>query len=229
MVFCIGSSQKILSICECYPAGVQLVEMGYFPCAPVRPTLAFDINLLEFVTIGSHHMAPNVTGWSSVLQYFLSIRGYLVGEKVRPALPSSRMALKSHLGRDPAAFRKCFALVSSSRRDDRPGSRYMGPEYDLRCDDLPRQYQRRRPLQWHRNQRLYTRDPWEDIYALLSVRYAERVTTSIPIAKRLPADGRERTKRRCTVDISSAAVPNMLFWNAKSSDFRVRPKCGGLY
>src|SRR5258707_13073587 len=82
MVFCIGSSQKILSICECYPAGVQLVEMGYFPCAPVRPTIAFDINLLEFVTIGSHHMAPNVMGWSSTLQYFLSIRGYLVGEKV---------------------------------------------------------------------------------------------------------------------------------------------------
>ncbi len=36
-------------------------------------------------------------------------------------------------------------------------------------------------------------------------------------------------QRRCTVDISSAAVPNMLFWNAKSSDFHVRPKCGGLY
>ena len=57
--------------------------MGYFPCALVRPTLAFDINFLEFVTIGSHCMAPNVTGWSSILQSFLFIRGYLVGEKVR--------------------------------------------------------------------------------------------------------------------------------------------------
>ena len=56
--------------------------MGYFPCAPVRPTLAFDINLLEFVTIASHHMAPNVAGWSNALQYFLSIHRYLVGEKV---------------------------------------------------------------------------------------------------------------------------------------------------
>ena len=74
-----------MDICECYPAGVQLVEMGYFPCAPVRPTLAFDINL-EFVTIASHHMAPSVTGWSSTLQYFLSIRRYLVGEKVRAFL-----------------------------------------------------------------------------------------------------------------------------------------------
>jgi hypothetical protein len=78
-----GCSQQTLSICECYPASVQLVEMGYFPCAPVRPTLAFDINLLEFVTIASHHMAPNVTGWSSSLQEFLSLRGYLLSEKVR--------------------------------------------------------------------------------------------------------------------------------------------------
>jgi hypothetical protein len=28
-------------------------------------------------------MAPNVTGWSSSLQEFLSLRGYLLGEKVR--------------------------------------------------------------------------------------------------------------------------------------------------
>jgi len=60
--------------------------MGYFPCTPVCPTFAFDINFLKFVTIGSHHMAPNVTGWSSTLQSFLSIRGYFVGEKVREFL-----------------------------------------------------------------------------------------------------------------------------------------------
>jgi len=77
-----GCSHQILSVCECYPASVQLVEMGYFPCAPVRPTLTFDINLLELVTIASHHMAPNVTGWSSSLQEFLLLRGYLLGEKV---------------------------------------------------------------------------------------------------------------------------------------------------
>ena len=61
---------------------MQLVEMGYFPCAPTRPTLAVDINLLELVTLASHHMAPNVKGWSSTLQDFLMARGYLLGEKV---------------------------------------------------------------------------------------------------------------------------------------------------
>ena len=69
--------KRTRSMDECW---MQLVEMGYFPCAPIRPTLAVDINLLEFVSIASHHMAPNVTGWSSTLQHFLSIRGYLVGE-----------------------------------------------------------------------------------------------------------------------------------------------------
>ena len=75
-----------MDTCECYPAGVQVVKMGYFPCALVHPMLTFNINLLEFVTIVSHHMAPNVAGWSNALQYFLSICRYLVGEKVRAFL-----------------------------------------------------------------------------------------------------------------------------------------------
>jgi len=80
---CEGCSLTVLSICDCYPAAVQLVNIGYFPCAPVRPTLAIDINLLEFVTLASHNMAPNVMGWSNTLQEFLSIRGYLLGAKVQ--------------------------------------------------------------------------------------------------------------------------------------------------
>ena len=111
--------------------------MGYFPSAPIRPTLAFDINLLEFVTIGSHHMAPNVTGWSNALQYFLSIRRYTFGEQVRAFLTRVSYDTEESLGNDSAAFRKCIALVPSSRCDSRPGSRYMGPEYDLRRDDVP--------------------------------------------------------------------------------------------
>ena len=121
----------MLNICECYPAGVQLVEMGYFPCAPVRPSFAFDINLLEFVTVGSHHMAPNVAGWSSTLQFFLSTRGYLVGEKVCVSLPGFRTARTSHSGHDSAALWQRVALVSSSRCNGRPRSRYMALRYDL--------------------------------------------------------------------------------------------------
>ena len=140
-----------------------------------------------------------------------------------------RMVLKSHSGRTPAAFRKCLTLVSSPRRYSRPGSRYMGPERDFGCDDAPWQYQPHRLLWWHRKRRFYVKASWEDSYGIQSVRYAEPVTPSVPVAKRLPADGRERTAPRFTVDISSAAVPNMLFCNAKSSEFRVRLESGGLY
>jgi hypothetical protein len=108
--------------------------MGYFPCALVRPTLAFNINLLEFITIGSHQMAPNVAGWSSTLQYFLSIRGYLVSEKVCIFLSRFCVALRNHLGNDLVALWKCVALVSSSKCDGRPRSQDMDLEYDL-CSD----------------------------------------------------------------------------------------------
>lgn len=95
--------------------------MGYFPCAPVHPTLAFDINLLEFVTIGSHHMAPNVTGWSGTIQYFLSIRGYLVGEKVYVFCARDLYDTDKSLGYNSTALGKCIALVSSSCCNGQPG------------------------------------------------------------------------------------------------------------
>ena len=103
-----GTSQTMLSICECYPSGAQLIEMGYFPCAPTRPTLAIDINFLEFVSIASHHMAPNVAGWSAAIQSFLSIRGYLGGEKVH-------ISLTRVLYRAEESFRTRYGGVSETR------------------------------------------------------------------------------------------------------------------
>ncbi|KAF8130556.1 hypothetical protein EV363DRAFT_1399064 [Boletus edulis] len=37
-----------LSICECHPASTQLIALGLFPSAPMRPSLAVSISLLEF-------------------------------------------------------------------------------------------------------------------------------------------------------------------------------------
>lgn len=59
--------------------------MGYFPCAPVRPTLAVDIALLEFVSLNFSYLAPNVTGWAETLQTFWRTRGYILGPEVRHA------------------------------------------------------------------------------------------------------------------------------------------------
>jgi hypothetical protein len=53
------------------------MKIGFFPCAPIRPTLAVDINLLQFVSFGFLNMAPNVTGWAKTIEDFLRIRGYV--------------------------------------------------------------------------------------------------------------------------------------------------------
>jgi len=53
------------------------MKLGYFPCAPIRPTLAVNINLLQFVSFGFLNMAPNVTGWAKTIEDFLRVRGYV--------------------------------------------------------------------------------------------------------------------------------------------------------
>ncbi|KAJ3720488.1 hypothetical protein C8R42DRAFT_696783 [Lentinula raphanica] len=65
-----------LSICACQPAAVQLVEQGFFPCAPMHPTLAVDIRVLDFVTRLFLRIAPNNTAWVDTINDFLYSQGY---------------------------------------------------------------------------------------------------------------------------------------------------------
>jgi hypothetical protein len=55
---------------------------GLFPCAPVRPSLAADINLLELICLNFCNLAPNVTGWAQTLVEFWRRRGYVLGPHV---------------------------------------------------------------------------------------------------------------------------------------------------
>jgi hypothetical protein len=57
-------------------AAVQLVKRGLFPCAPVHPTLAVSIDMLEFVAGLFVHLPPNERAWASNLSDFLKKRGY---------------------------------------------------------------------------------------------------------------------------------------------------------
>ncbi|KAF4587963.1 hypothetical protein EYR38_009924 [Pleurotus pulmonarius] len=70
-----------LTICPCRPAARQLVEAGMFPCAPVHPTLAVDIRVLEFVSRLFLHLPPNNTAWCAALQSFLESQGYTLAGK----------------------------------------------------------------------------------------------------------------------------------------------------
>lgn len=64
-----------MKICSCSP-GVQLLSRGLFPCAPFEPSLAVDINMLDFVQHLFVRAAPNVTAWSDTVETFLSNHNY---------------------------------------------------------------------------------------------------------------------------------------------------------
>ncbi|TRM57186.1 hypothetical protein BD626DRAFT_355265, partial [Schizophyllum amplum] len=45
-----------------------------FPCAPHRPTLAVDINILDFTRLLFLNISPNVTAWCKATEVFLLTR-----------------------------------------------------------------------------------------------------------------------------------------------------------
>ncbi|KIJ61379.1 hypothetical protein HYDPIDRAFT_61888, partial [Hydnomerulius pinastri MD-312] len=65
-----------LQCCLCRPAPIQLMSMGLFACAPVAPSLAVDLRVLELVKTLFVRITPNTTVWSEALEEFLNRRGY---------------------------------------------------------------------------------------------------------------------------------------------------------
>ena len=84
-------SDMTLHYCECQPVAQTLMKYGLFPCAPVRPSIAFDINLLEMISINMCYLAPNLLGWSLTLEWFWRQRGYMLGARV-----NIQISYKSH-------------------------------------------------------------------------------------------------------------------------------------
>ncbi|KAL1711858.1 hypothetical protein EV715DRAFT_184470, partial [Schizophyllum commune] len=64
-----------MKICTCNMA-VQLMRHGLFPCAPIRPSLAVDLQLLEFTRLLFSRLPPSITAICEALQDFLAPRGY---------------------------------------------------------------------------------------------------------------------------------------------------------
>ncbi|EDR08566.1 uncharacterized protein LACBIDRAFT_327110 [Laccaria bicolor S238N-H82] len=67
---------EMLSVCNCTSPALQLLELGFFPCAPINPSLAVDLNMLEFVNELFVNAAPNTTAWCETLEAFLGNRRY---------------------------------------------------------------------------------------------------------------------------------------------------------
>ncbi|KIJ30222.1 hypothetical protein M422DRAFT_187417, partial [Sphaerobolus stellatus SS14] len=70
-----------ITYCHCTPASATLIKMGLFGCAPIEPSMAFDINLLGLIQMNMTFLAPNVGGWALTLETFWRERGYSLGQR----------------------------------------------------------------------------------------------------------------------------------------------------
>lgn len=80
----VGLQVVDLKLCKCSPSAQQLVNMGLFPCAPLSPSLAVDISLLQFTQALFVRLPPNTTSFCDTLEYFLECRGYKLTTRVGP-------------------------------------------------------------------------------------------------------------------------------------------------
>ncbi|KIK53644.1 hypothetical protein GYMLUDRAFT_178677 [Collybiopsis luxurians FD-317 M1] len=71
-----------LETCACRPVPDQLVARGLFPCAPIDPSLAVEMRILEFVSLLFLRVSPNNTAWCGALEEFLQKQGYHMMGKV---------------------------------------------------------------------------------------------------------------------------------------------------
>ncbi|KAG2060363.1 hypothetical protein BDR06DRAFT_979650 [Suillus hirtellus] len=78
---CDGLQVINLSCCKCSPVPLQLMMHGLFACAPVAPSLAVDICVLELVNKLFAWMTPNSTAWCEALETFLNEQGYKLNTK----------------------------------------------------------------------------------------------------------------------------------------------------
>ena len=109
------------------------MKLGFFACAPIRPTLAVDINLLQFVSLGFLNMAPNVTGWARTIEEFLRVRGYVFRGTVRTTIFTgfSGAMTDSLAGRVPETIWQHAAVVSSPGAADEARGGLLGPFHFL--------------------------------------------------------------------------------------------------
>ncbi|KIK14083.1 hypothetical protein PISMIDRAFT_117656, partial [Pisolithus microcarpus 441] len=70
-----------LTVCPCAPAALQLLWIGYFPCAPLGPTLAVSLQLLSLVRQLFMRMPPNTSAWCESFEAYLAGMGYKVDTK----------------------------------------------------------------------------------------------------------------------------------------------------
>ncbi|KAI5983957.1 hypothetical protein EDD15DRAFT_2390612 [Pisolithus albus] len=80
-LFMVGLRHVDLVVCPCVPAALQLLWMGYFPCAPLGPSLAVSLQFLSLVRQLFMRMPPNTSAWCESFEAYLAGMGYRVDTK----------------------------------------------------------------------------------------------------------------------------------------------------
>lgn len=75
-----------MDVCHCTPAPLALLRRGFFGCAPVHPSIAVDMKMLDLVTRLFLNMAPNTTAWCETLDSFLREQGFKLEHPVSSVL-----------------------------------------------------------------------------------------------------------------------------------------------
>ncbi|KAJ7587793.1 hypothetical protein C8J56DRAFT_1014557 [Mycena floridula] len=65
-----------IRLCNCTSVAHALLARGLFPCAPLVPSLAVDVTMLDLVRELFVHGPPNTTGWTDTIESFLNSRHY---------------------------------------------------------------------------------------------------------------------------------------------------------
>ncbi|KAJ7878311.1 hypothetical protein B0H14DRAFT_2342018, partial [Mycena olivaceomarginata] len=73
--------------CDCTPAAVQLMRLGAFGCAPMLPSLAVDLRVLEFAMNLFLQISPNNTAFSLTLERVLGEHGISAWASGKPSIP----------------------------------------------------------------------------------------------------------------------------------------------
>jgi hypothetical protein len=79
----IGIESIVIHPCDCSPTPKQLVSRGFFPCAPIAPTLAVDIEMLRFLGDLFVRIPPNNTAWAETLEVVWARKQYKLDTRVR--------------------------------------------------------------------------------------------------------------------------------------------------
>jgi hypothetical protein len=72
----LGLEAVTLSHCSCTSVPIQLIHRGLFGCAPVAPTLAVDLRVLQFLRTLFVRITPNITAWCDAVESFMDGLGY---------------------------------------------------------------------------------------------------------------------------------------------------------